>query len=152
MSASIWTALKAKFEGDTGSGGLNENSDSSNARVRHFVRMGDPNFDGSQSRSWPAIIVEIFVNESRVFGTRRSEAIVRMHLYTDRDANTADFTLQNAVADRMYVLFDGSTLTSQGTTEFSLLNQLRDFQAPSSGRELHRVFEYSVQPIVVAGV
>ena len=145
MSEAIFASINTLYVNDTGAGGLNETD--GDAQVRHFIRQGDPNFSQDRTYNWPLVSVGVFNNESRVFTKRRVEAIVRMSLFTNRDDNTSGLTRQYDVAQRMYELFDGATLTAQTGVAFSLLNQLRDFQGPSSGVELHRVFEYSVYPI-----
>jgi hypothetical protein len=150
MAGTIFTAVKALYTADTGGSGLN-NAASANS-VIHFFRRGDPNYDEDRMQTVTHIIVDIFCTESRTFGKRRTEALVRMHLFTPRDQNTSDFTLQNAIGERMYSVFDGVSMSDQGTIEFSVLNQVRDFQAASSGSDLHRVFEFTVQPFVETGV
>mgnify|MGYP000858782328 CR=1 FL=1 len=150
LAASIFDGLNALFTADTASGGLNENSDSGVARVRHFVRRGDPNYETDRIGNWPMVVVEVFNAENRAFAARHAISTVRMHLFTLRDSNTSSFTVQNAVADRIYTVFDGAQMSAQGEFTFSLLNLLRDFQAQSSGTELHKVFEFSVYPQVAA--
>lgn len=149
MAGTIWTAILAKYTADTGASGLNNTSSANN--VIHFVRRGDPNFDMDRRADWPNIVVDIFNTESRVFGLRRTEALVRMHLYTHRDTNTSLLTTQDGIGERIYAVFDGATLSTQGTTEFAIMNQVRDFQGPSSGIDLHRVYEFTVNAIVQSG-
>lgn len=149
MAGTIWTAILAKFTADTGASGLN-NTSSSNYVV-HFVRRGDPNYDMDRRADWPNVVVDIFNTESRVFGLRRTEALVRMHLYTHRDTNTSNLTTQDTIGDRLYQVYDGTTLSTQGSTEFAIMNQVRDFQGQSSGIDLHRVYEFTVNAIVQTG-
>lgn len=147
LAGSIFIALKAIFDADTGAGGLNEATDTG-VKVRHFIRRGDPNFEVDRTYNWPMLVVEVANTEDRAFGGRHANVNIRMHLFTNRDANTSDFTIQDAVGSRMYALFDGAAVGTQGGFTFAPLNQLRDFQAPSSGTELHRVFEYSLRPML----
>ncbi len=146
LSSEIFAAVLARYTADTGASGINETGGTN--RVRHFVRRGDPNFDDIRTHNWPMIVVDIFNTEDRFFGQRHANCFVRMHLYTNRDENTSSFTSQNNIASKIYDLYDGYQLATQNSTQFSLLNQLRDFQGPVSGTELHRVFEFSVHPVV----
>lgn len=157
LAGVTFAALAALFSADTGVGGLNENSDTGTGKVRHFVRRGDPNYEVDRPGNWPMVVVDIHNVESRVFSKRRTEMIVRMHLYTQRDPNTSDMTIQNAVSSQITAVFDGAQLAAQTyrttfTASFAMFNQLRDFQAPSSGTELHRVFEFSLTADIAAGV
>lgn len=142
VSYAIFKAMYDLYTADTDSGGLNETN--GNSRVVHFVRNGDPNITPDRSHYWPMIVVDIFVNEARVFPNRRNESVVRMHLYDNRDQNVNDLERQNAVSTAITTLFDGATLATQSGVSFSLLNQLRNFQGPSTGLELHHVFEFSL--------
>lgn len=157
LAAALFTGLSALFTADTGSGGLNESSDTSSARVRHFVRRGDPNYEVDHPGNWPMVVCDINVTEARVFANRRTDAIIRMHLYAQRDSGTSDLTIQNGASGRITELFDGAQMASQvfrqtSTVTFTILNELRNFQAPSSGTQLHHVFEFSVIAEVTAGV
>lgn len=153
-ASSIFAGLSALYTADTGSGGLNETSGA--ALVRHFVRRGDPNFEMNTQHNWPMVIVEVFTSESRQFANRRIESIIRMHLYTDRDANTSSFTTQNAVSSRITALYDGTIMSQASfdathTITYSELNQLRDFQAPATDKELHLVIEFSLISDITVG-
>lgn len=142
ISYAIFKAMFDLYEADTGTGGLNETG--GNSRVTHFVRSGDPNVTPDRSHYWPMIVVDVFVNEARVFPNRRVEAIIRLHLYDNRDQNVNNLERQNAVSAAITTLFDGATLDTEAGVSFSLLNQLRNFQGPTTGVELHHVFEFSL--------
>jgi len=144
LATSIFTSLEALYTADTGAGGLNESSDTSQARVRHFVRMGDPNFDADRTFNWPIVRVEVFAGEMRSFSNRHADCVIRMHVYTLRDHGFAD---QSAVNARIVSVYDGARLATQSPFNFSVMTYQRHFQAASSGTDLHYVQEFSVRPM-----
>lgn len=146
LATSIFTGLEALFTADTGAGGLNENSDTSNAKVRHYIRRGDANYESDRTANWPVVIVDVLCNEMRSFTNRHADALVRMHVYVQRDNN--GFTIQSAVNDRIVTVYDGANMAAQSPFSFSTITYQRHFQAPTSERELHYVHEMSLRPMV----
>lgn len=148
LAGSIFAGLTALYTADTGSGGLNETSDTSPAVVRYFIRRGDPNFETDRTSNWPLIVVDIFNGESRSFTNRHADALIRMHVYTNRDSNTSSFTIQDAVNARVQTVFDGANMGNQSPFSFSVITYQRHFQGPASGNELHYIHEFTCRPMV----
>lgn len=141
LATSIFTSLNTLYAADTGSGGLAEVSDSSNAVVRHFVRMGDPDFDGPQ-HNWPIVLVDITpMREERSYSKRHAQAMVRMYVSVQR--NPLGFTILSAVNSRLVTVFDRATLADQSPFTFSILSYLGQSQASSTPIELRHVHEFS---------
>ena len=146
LATSIFAAFEALFTADTGSGGLNESTDSSDAKVRHFIRRGDPTFELDRTSTWPVVGVESLIGEQRSFSNRHADVLVRMHVYVQLDNN--GFAILSAVNSRIVAVYDGANMSAQSPFSFSVITYQRHFQAPSTEREFHYVHELSVRPMV----
>lgn len=141
LATSIFTSLNTLYAADTGSGGLAEVSDSSNARVRHFVRMGDSDFDGPV-HTWAKVLVDIApMREERSYSKRHSQVMIRMHVSVQRDP--LGFTKMSAVNAQLVSVFDRAQPAAQSPFTFSILSYLGQTQAPATGNELRFVHEFS---------
>lgn len=136
----LFSQLETKFTADSGAGGLANSS--SAGYVRHFVRMGDPSIGEDRTGNWPKIVVEIIDNDISTFGHENYDGLVRLHVYTVRDAG---FTTLNAVNERLRTVYKNASLgaTTTGWT-FSIFTRLRSFAAPATTDTMHTVHEYSV--------
>lgn len=146
MADSIFIGVKALYTADSGAGtGIGDTTDAGGTYVRHFVRQGDPNTNTVVMHNWPSIIVDVDVQEDRGFGERHVNGSVRMHLYTQRDQNHTDLVNQNLIGNRLVAVYDGAQMTTQGSVTFSILTLIRNYQAPGTAEELHRVYEFAVR-------
>lgn len=136
----IFSGINGAVAADTGAGGLLDSSKGSAYLFGGIFRWGDP--ERKESANWPRLDVEAISNERDGFVADRVEALVRCHLFIDRD--TSFTRLDAASAQLRSVLHDTKITDTSAVWTFSTMTQVREFEGPSSGHESHRIQEYRV--------
>lgn len=143
LSESLFDAVKALIDADTGAGGLLNSTGSQ--YVRKVIQKDNANYDGRVD-VYPSLVIDILPeSENSAFGSSatsdRATCIVKIEVVSKRDPGRA---VQNAVNDRMRTVL--SRVAPSGTDwAFTKLSRVRGYQGRASGTELRYVHEYAVR-------
>lgn len=144
----LYTALRVKYLGDTGGGGLNETSGTAAIASMWFA----DNFENidANARQWPYVVVRIDQEDRHTDGGTTARGVVTLEVHDQVDyqsqptvSATAPLTRIGRVCSRIRVLYDNATLATQGTTpnswRFATIDHARGpTTLPSTASEIIR--------------
>ncbi len=144
IEQAIFDWVDTAWAADTGAGGIAPTA-SGNARVRFLWRTGEKQPD---TPNWPAVVVSVVSSHDDPIGgssagtSESATAVLTFTIITDRIPSS--LTKQNAVADRLKVLFGKTTPTTALGWSFSRTLRLRGFQGPMTSDRIHWIEQYHV--------